>query len=219
MVGGSVITAWLWGIIIAALPFRVGWAEAPRRLSIRFSHAAVATCIASILCAGAADAQPAGSTSEESLQAFARIAEVLRHPRCMNCHPSGDFPRQGDDRHRHQMLVQRGPADRGGPAMECSTCHQTVNAAEGRVPGAPNWHLAPLTMAWEGLGDGNLCRALKDPKQNGGRNMPALVRHLTEDQLVQWGWNPGDRSVPPVSQYDFHEAVRRWAKTGAACPP
>jgi len=187
--------------------------------AIRVSAAAIAVSIAVMLCADPAPGQPRDSKSEESLQAFVRIAEVLRHPRCMNCHPSGDFPRQGDDRHRHQMLVQRGPADRGGPAMECSTCHQTVNAAEGRVPGAPNWHLAPLTMAWEGLGDGELCRALKEPRRNGGRTMSALVRHMTEDQLVQWAWNPGDRLAPPVPQFDFHEAVRQWARTGAVCPP
>jgi len=187
--------------------------------AIRVSAAAIAVSIAVMLCADPAPGQPRDSKSEESLQAFVRIAEVLRHPRCMNCHPSGDFPRQGDDRHRHQMLVQRGPADRGGPAMECSTCHQTVNAAEGRVPGAPNWHLAPLTMAWEGLGDGELCRALKEPRRNGGRTMSALVRHMTEDQRVQWAWNPGERLAPPVPQFDFHEAVRQWARTGAVCPP
>jgi hypothetical protein len=38
------------------------------------------------------------------------------------------------------------------------------------------------------------------------------------DALVQWAWNPGTRVPPPVSQFDFHEAVKRWAATGAACP-
>ena len=75
--------------------------------------------------------------AEASERAFGRIAEVLRHPRCLNCHPSGDFPRQTDDRHLHRMLVARGPDDRGVPAMRCSTCHQRVNTADGRVPGAP----------------------------------------------------------------------------------
>jgi hypothetical protein len=29
-------------------------------------------------------------------------------PRCMNCHPAGDVPLQGDDSHIHTMLPQRG---------------------------------------------------------------------------------------------------------------
>lgn len=169
------------------------------------------------LTASLAPAQ-AGDSRDDSLRAWARIAEVLRHPRCMNCHPSGDVPRQTDTRHLHRMLVTRGPDGRGTPAMRCTTCHQTVNTADGRVPGAPHWHLAPRPMGWEGLGDGELCRALKDPARNGGRSVAALVHHMTSDALVQWAWNPGRRPAPPVSQFDFHEAVKRWAVTGAACP-
>jgi hypothetical protein len=108
---------------------------------------------------------------ESSLQAFGRIAEVLRHPRCLNCHPSGDFPRQADDRHRHRMLVARGPDDRGTPALKCSTCHQTENTADGRVPGAPHWQLAPRSMGWEDLSDADLCRVLKDSRKNKGRSV------------------------------------------------
>ena len=52
---------------------------------------------------------------DASIQAFRGMLDVLRHPRCLNCHPSGDFPRQGDDRHRHRMLVMRGPDDHGNP--------------------------------------------------------------------------------------------------------
>jgi hypothetical protein len=35
------------------------------------------------------------------------MAEVPRHPRCMNCHTVTEFPRQGNDRHRHQQMVAR----------------------------------------------------------------------------------------------------------------
>jgi hypothetical protein len=41
--------------------------------------------------------------------AFEAIVPVLHHPRCMNCHSNGDFPRQGDDSHRHTMQIHRGP--------------------------------------------------------------------------------------------------------------
>ncbi len=46
-------------------------------------------------------------------------------------------------------------------------------------------------------------RAVKDPKRNGGRELPALVHHMTTDALVQWAWNPGVRDARVA-----HEAVR-----------
>ena len=64
-----------------------------------------------------------------------------------------------------RWLVVRGPDGRGTPTLKCSTCHQTVNTAAGRVPGAPHWQLAPRSMVWEGS-DADLCRALKDPAKN-----------------------------------------------------
>src|SRR6266545_4787669 len=46
--------------------------------------------------------------SVESVKAFMDVYKVLMSPRCMNCHPSGDVPLQGDDSHLHTMLPQRG---------------------------------------------------------------------------------------------------------------
>lgn len=156
---------------------------------------------------------------ERSALTFRQMAEVLRHPRCMNCHTVTQFPRQGDDRHRHQQLVMRGPNNHGATAMRCANCHQATNSVDGRVPGAPNWHLAPLSMGWEDLkGDQQLCHAIKDTRKNGGRDVHALVEHLTSDPLVQWAWTPGLRSPPPISQADFHVLARLWLGTGAACP-
>jgi hypothetical protein len=188
----------------------------PRTIRHRLAPALLAWCLAAAT-AGAATAQTI-EQREASLQAFARIAEVLRHPRCLNCHPSGDSPRQADDRHRHRMLVARGPDDRGTPALKCSTCHQTENTADGRVPGAPHWQLAPRSMGWEDLSDADLCRALTDPGKNKGRSVRALVEHMTADPLVQWAWSPGERTPPPIGQREFHALVRQWAQTGAACP-
>jgi hypothetical protein len=75
------------------------------------------------------------------------IAKVLKHPRCLNCHTNTQFPRQGDDRHRHQQLVMRGARNEGAPTLRCSTCHQRANSADRKVPGAPHWQLAP---PWDG---------------------------------------------------------------------
>ena len=131
---------------------------------------------------------------------FKQMAEVLRHPRCMNCHTFTDFPRQGDDRHRHVQMVMRGPNNSGFPTLQCSACHQTTNVADGAVPGAPNWHLAPLSMGWEGLSDNALCRVLKDTRKNGGKSIDALVHHMTDDPLVQWAWSSGGRVSPPLAE-------------------
>src|SRR5678815_5122536 len=43
--------------------------------------------------------------SIESVKAFMDVYKVLMSPRCMNCHPSGDVPLQGDDSHIHTCLL------------------------------------------------------------------------------------------------------------------
>ena len=103
--------------------------------------------------------------------------------------------------------------------MQCSNCHQEKNSPDGRVPGAHNWHLAPLGMAWEHLKtDKALCEAFVDRKLNGGRDIAAIAQHLTTDPLVQWAWAPGARKPPHIGQKEFHALVRRWGQTGGACP-
>jgi hypothetical protein len=156
---------------------------------------------------------------EASAKLFKSIAEVLRHPRCMNCHTSTDFPRQGDTRHRHQQMVMRGPAGRGTSAMLCSNCHQEKNSPDGRIPGAHNWHLAPLSMAWEDLKtDKALCEALVDRSLNGDRDIAALVKHMHTDALVLWAWTPGARKPPHIGVQEFQALLKRWEQTGGACP-
>jgi hypothetical protein len=150
--------------------------------------------------------------------AFRKVATVLRHPRCINCHPAGDFPRQGNDGHRHTMHVVRGPDDHGAPAMKCSSCHQNVNQQNG-VPGAPHWGLAPKSMAWEGLNDHELAEQLKDPARNGKRSLEQIFEHNVHDELVGWGWNPGaGRDTPPLTREEFGRALREWIDNGAVSP-
>ncbi|TLY58418.1 MAG: hypothetical protein E6K48_13510 [Gammaproteobacteria bacterium] len=168
----------------------------------------------------AADA--GGSSPERSAALFEKMVPVLMHPRCLNCHSRADFPRQGDDRHRHTMNVSRGPDDHGAPALQCKTCHQAANQPASGVPGAPDWHLAPLRMAWEGLSAGELCRALLDP-QRGGMPPEKLVAHLNT-ALVRWAWAPGTnaqgapRSTPPLSHEALVEVARQWLASGSECP-
>ena len=39
---------------------------------------------------------------------FTELGKVLTHPRCLNCHPAGDRPHQGDMARIHQPPVERG---------------------------------------------------------------------------------------------------------------
>jgi len=164
---------------------------------------------------------PAASDQAASAAAFLAIVPVLRHQRCMNCHSSGDFPRQGDDGHRHTMNVRRGLYGEGVAGVKCSTCHQDHNLQGEHVPpGAPGWHLpaASEPMIWEGLSDRQLCELFKNPAANGHRSVDELVQHM-KTPLVLWGWHPGEGRTPvPMPESEFLAKVKEWASRGAACP-
>jgi hypothetical protein len=150
---------------------------------------------------------------------FTELGKVLTHPRCVNCHPAGDRPRQGDERRLHQPPVARGVDGHGTETMRCSICHQNANFDPGRVPGHPEWHLAPREMAWEGKTVAEICAQIKDPARNGGRKVEQLVHHIGEDTLVGWAWAPGaGRSPAPGTQKQAGALVDAWVKSGAACP-
>jgi hypothetical protein len=102
-----------------------------------------------------------GDTAARSAALFTEVAKVLQHPRCMNCHPAGDRPRQGDVRRLHQPPVTRGEDGFGLPGLRCPICHQQANFD--RTPGDPNWHLAPRDMGWEGKTVGQGSRAQRRP--------------------------------------------------------
>jgi hypothetical protein len=162
--------------------------------------------------------------AQSSAEAFAAIAPVFQSPRCLNCHTNTAFPRQGDDRHRHTMNVARGASGHGVPAQPCTMCHQRANQAASGVPGADeDWHLAPLSMGWEGLSVSELCAHLKDPARNGGRSGEAVVDHLATN-LVRWAWDAGaDRSgkprrAPPLAYAEFVRLARLWVSGGGQCP-
>ncbi len=158
-------------------------------------------------------------TTAEGVAAFRESAKVLQHPRCLNCHPSGDRPTQGADLHVHTMNVQRGEADHGAAGLPCASCHGDANYAPSGVPGAPKWALAPRSMGWQGLNERELCEALKDPAKNHGMSLEALVKHSAEDPLVAWGWSPGDGREPaPGTQKEFGAHVAAWVEAGAPCP-
>jgi hypothetical protein len=157
-----------------------------------------------------------------SAKAFMSVYKVLMGPRCMNCHPSGDAPLQGDDSHIHTMNVQRGVDGKGLYAERCSNCHQAQNTAGRHMPpGNPKWGLPPakMRMVFQGRTPRQLALQLLDPKQNGGRTKAQLIEHMANDALVGWAWNPGDgRTLPPMSRAAFAAQVRLWIDKGAYAP-
>jgi cytochrome c5 len=157
-----------------------------------------------------------------SREAFLQVYKVFTSPRCQNCHPSGDAPLQGDDSHAHLQNVKRGKDGQGVYGMRCDTCHQSANlAGEHMPPGNPKWALPPPEhkMVFVGRTPAELCRQLKDPKQNGGRSLQQLFEHVSADDLVGWGWNPGDgRSLPPLNRADTSAQMKVWIDGSAACP-
>lgn len=207
-----------------------------------------ATCIAftAALCIAAASLGSSVMQAEprqpelRSPEAFARLgdqaraqalfleaAKVLMHPRCMNCHPATDRPTQGADMHVHYPPAQRGDNGGGVPGNTCAACHMESNTRifPGErhplrsIPGNPRWGLAPIEMAWQGKSAGDICRQLKDPARNGGRDLALLHEHMAKDDLVGWGWEPGEGRDPvPGSQKLFGELIQAWIDAGAACP-
>jgi hypothetical protein len=154
--------------------------------------------------------------------AFQQVYRVLTSPRCQNCHPAGDAPLQGDDSHVHLQNVKRGKYGHGVPAMVCNTCHQAKNISGAHMPpGNPKWALptAEHKMVFVGRSASELCRQLKDPKQNGGRSLEQIFHHIADDDLVGWGWDPGEgRALPPLSRADTVAQLKIWMDGGAACP-
>ena len=151
-----------------------------------------------------------------SASIFEEIGKVLIHPRCSNCHPSDERPLQRDGL-AHQPLVVRGADGLGAPAMHCSNCHGTSNFE--MMPGAVNWHLAPLSMAWVGKSVPEICEQVKDPARNGGKTLSQIVEHVTEDAFVAYGWSPPEHlETAPGNQALFVQLVQGWVDAGAHCP-
>jgi len=157
-----------------------------------------------------------------SQKAFLAAYKVLMSPRCMNCHPKGDVPLQGDDSHLHTQGVKRGIDGKGLYALKCTNCHQPQNSLGIHMPpGNPNWHLPPanMKMVFEGKSPRELAAQLKDTKRNGNKTMAQLIDHVTSDKLVLGGWDPGEgRKLPPLSHDEFAKNFKAWIDKGAYLP-
>lgn len=165
-----------------------------------------------------------GDVSKDSIasvKAFMDVYKVLMSPRCLNCHPAGDVPLQGDDSHLHTMSPRRGTDGKGLYAMKCSNCHQPTNTPGLHTPpGNPKWHLPPadMKMVFEGKTPRELALQIMDYKRNGHKNKEQLLEHA-RDTLVKAGWNMGEGRKPPPLSYDaFLIAWDTWINKGAYAP-
>lgn len=155
---------------------------------------------------------------------FDKMMSVLMHKRCVNCHPSDNVPKQGEDSHPHYFDMARENGKDVNAATNCNTCHQEENNDFSGVPGAPEWSLAPAGMKWEGLSRTEIAESMLDPKRNGGRTHHQVEEHLTEHALVLWAWTPGidaagnPREKPPVPKDEYIKAVKEWFHDGAVIP-
>lgn len=163
----------------------------------------------------------ANKDSIESIKAFAKVYTVLMSPRCMNCHPAGNVPLQGDDNHLHGMLPQRGKDGKGIYAMKCANCHQPTNLEGlGKPPGNSDWRLPPsnMKMVFQGRTPNQLAKQLVNPKTNGNKTLAQLKAHA-DDGLLKAGWNPAEGStLPPLTYEEFKKVWLTWINTGAYAP-
>lgn len=157
-----------------------------------------------------------------SKKAFLEAYKVLISPRCMNCHPSGDAPLQGDDSHIHTQGVLRGKDGKGLYALKCTNCHQPQNTPGPHMPGGnPKWQLPPAAtkMVFQGKTPRQLAAQLLDKNENGERNNAQLIDHVTNDTLVAAGWHPAEGlALPPLTHREFARQFKQWLDKGAYLP-
>ena len=159
--------------------------------------------------------------STESVQAFLQVYKVLMSPRCMNCHPAGDQPLQGDDSRPHAGKVLRGKDGRGLYAAKCANCHQPENTPGLHTPpGNPKWRLPPadMKMVFQGRTARQLALQIMDYNKNGHKNKKQLLEHA-RDTLVKAAWNMGgERTPPPLSHDAFLKVWDTWIQKGGYAP-
>lgn len=173
-----------------------------------------------------------GSVStQQGLDAWDRIFDVVSHPRCSNCHVGADNkpmwsgPSYGKTR-AHGMNINAGDSRIGAEAIACSTCHTTLSepreGANDMPHAAPrvamDWQLAPVEAEWFGKSSEYICNQLRDPERNGDRTFMDLASHLDHDLILHWAWEPGGNREPaPYSLQEHVNDVLAWGVAGMPC--
>ena len=196
------------------------------RLVTKIWAVAVALSLSPAFAEGLKDPAEFGSIADPATRSraiFGEMGKFITNPRCMNCHPAGDHPLQGNDQHEHMPPVWR--AESGHFEVPCAECHSGKNttlnegASYQSIPGHPRWGFAPMSMTWQYKSLREICLQIKDVSLNGGRDLAALQEHIAKDDLVGWAWNPGaGREPAPGNQELAGRLVQAWIDSGAECP-
>lgn len=170
-----------------------------------------------------------GSISEvQGLAAWSRIFEVTSHPRCANCHtgdsdrPMWSGPSYGKSR-VHGMNIRAGSSRMGAETVLCQTCHSTTEYPQDTPHAAPrvgmSWRLAPPEAHWFGQTSPKICKQLRDPALNGGRDASQIAEHLNHDLILHWAWSPGPgREAAPYNLQAHVDDILAWGVAGMPCP-
>jgi hypothetical protein len=169
---------------------------------------------------------PENVSEAQGLEAWARMYEVVSHPRCSNCHvgesdrPMWSGPSYGKAR-VHGMNIRAGESRIGAETLMCSTCHVGSTSGQPHTPPAADgdWRLAPVEAAWFGKGSVEICTQLRNPETNGDRTFEEIAGHLGHDVVLQWAWAPGGNREPaPYSLQEHTNDVLMWGAAGMPCP-
>ncbi|SNR37206.1 hypothetical protein [Puniceibacterium sediminis] len=58
---------------------------------------------------------------------------------------------------------------------------------------------------------------IKDPERNGNRDLNEIQKHMAEDGLIGWSWEPGEGRTPaPGTQQVLGKLVQAWIDNGAS---
>lgn len=169
----------------------------------------------------------------EGLNAWSKIYRVAQHPRCANCHvderniPMWSGLTRGDTARPHGMNINAGVSRIGAERLPCQTCHATSTRPNTQAHAAPHtgiaWQLAPVEFVWFGVSSADLCRQMRDPARNGGRNGEGLIEHIVHDASVRgfiaWGFDPGaGREPAPGTLQEHLNDLGKWVSAGMPCP-
>jgi hypothetical protein len=155
-----------------------------------------------------------GRNHAAAVAAFKKLAPVLRHDRCANCHtditywdepahddmPAKTATHKGGDINEIAIGVKDSYGNQEVKFMPCQDCHTKAPQA---------WdNSGPI---WTGLDDYQLCQKLKQSMFNG----EVLLDHLRTDALIKLAFQ-GQRAMdltpqpPPLSHSQFMQYATEW---------